>query len=69
MRNWFNQQTCKYLHVNRIVRVKSWLPTMGPYGVEWPVLLVDRDGGQRDTIAPVWNWARVKQLFQKNRTE
>ena len=46
IRNWFNQQICKYLQVQRIVRVKSWYPSIGPYGVEWPTMLVDRVGGQ-----------------------
>ena len=38
----------------KVVRVKSWKPWLGPYGIEWPVLLVDRLG-MRETIVPVWD--------------
>ena len=50
--------------VHRVVKIKSWQPVMGPYGIEWPTLLVDRQRGcGRQTISPVWNAARVRQLF------
>jgi hypothetical protein len=38
----------------RIIRFKSWKLWLGPYGIEWPVILVDRCG-MRSTIVPVWD--------------
>lgn len=35
----------------RLVKVKSWRMSWGPYGPEWPVLLIDTDG-YRMTSAP-----------------
>lgn len=46
----------------RVVRVKSWWPTWGQYGLEWPCLLVDSLGVRR-TCWPVWDWARLRSFF------
>ncbi len=48
----------------KIVRVKSWLPTRGPHGVEWPMMLVDRHG-TRMTCAPVWDRIRISELIRR----
>jgi hypothetical protein len=40
----------------RIVRVKSWRPVRGEYGWEWPCVLTDAPGGQRETVWPIWTW-------------
>lgn len=47
-----------------VVRVKSWKPSWGKYGPEWPVLLVNEPGYRR-TVAPVWDWCRIKSLFHR----
>ena len=47
----------------RLVRVKSWKPWRGPYGIEWPVLLID-DAGQRVTAVPVWDRYRVLGMWR-----
>ena len=39
----------------RLVRVKSWWPSIE---VGWPVMLVDRKGGARETVTPVWDFRR-----------
>ncbi len=48
-----------------IVRFKSWRPSIGPYGVEWPTMLVDRRGCYRSTITPVWDRQHFKVLFYR----
>lgn len=48
---------------DKLVRVKSWWPSIGPYGIEWPTLLVDRLGRTRVTETPVWNRAMVKHFL------
>ena len=45
---------------SRLVRVKSLGFRLGPYGLEGPVMLVDAKGGGRETIAPVWDAARLR---------
>lgn len=37
----------------KLVCVKSWAPTLGEFGLEWPLLLIDR-GSERLTMAPIW---------------
>ncbi len=48
----------------KIIKVKSWKPYLGPYGVEWPVLLVDYNG-MRQTSVPVWDKFRFKFIFNR----
>lgn len=36
----------------KLVRVKSWWPSIE---VGWPVMLIDRRGGGRETSTPIWN--------------
>jgi hypothetical protein len=45
----------------RVIRVKSWRPFWGPYGLEWPVLLVDSP--HRMTATPVWDWMLIRCLL------
>jgi hypothetical protein len=45
---------------DRVVCVKSWRPSIGEYGPEWPCLLVD-SGGERKSLWPIWRFARVPQ--------
>ncbi len=47
LRRWFLEDDAK------LVRIKSLKPFWGPYGLEWPVLLVDYLGN-RWTQSPVW---------------
>ena len=47
----------------RIVRVKCWCPSIGRHGLEWPTVLMDTRAGRRQTAAPVWDRARLRQLF------
>lgn len=49
---------------DRLIRVKSWRPSLGPHGIEWPTMLIDRNGYQRCTVTPVWNWALVRHVFR-----
>lgn len=49
---------------DKLVGVKSWRPSWGRYGIEWPTLLYDRHG-QRINGAPVWDWNRVRGLFTR----
>lgn len=46
----------------RIVRVKSWLPSWGYGGVGWPVLLVDRYSA-RMTVTPIWDRTRLASFI------
>lgn len=52
------------LEGERIVRIKSLRPTIGRHGVEWPVLLIDTRSGQRMSVAPVWDRARLVQFWK-----
>ena len=57
---------------DRIVRIKSLRPSLyrNPWGrweLSWPCLLVDRLGGSRATVWPVWDRARVLGLFGLHR--
>lgn len=60
MKIWgFDQRT-------KLIAVKSWMPSIGKYGLEWPTLLIDTFLGQRETATPVWNmeWVRFR-IFRK----
>ena len=48
---------------DKLVRVKSWKPARGRYGIEWPTMLIDRGGHRRMTITPIWNWSMVRGVF------
>lgn len=48
----------------KVVRVRWWMPSMGPWGVEWPVMIVDRLNG-RETIVPVWDKARLVEIWER----
>lgn len=49
---------------DRLVRVQSWRPSWGKYGLEWPTMLIDRRGFQRSVQTPVWNWPMVRGVFR-----
>lgn len=53
---------------DKLVFVKSWRPWLGPYGIEWPTMLIDRFGRRRNA-APVWNWALVRSIFRRTDAE
>lgn len=57
--------------IKRVVRIKSLLPRWDSYmgGVAWPVLLVDRVGGGRETITPIWDMARLRGLWRSANAE
>jgi len=38
----------------RLVRVKSWLPSTDSYSICWPTMLVRCRGGGRETVQPIW---------------
>jgi hypothetical protein len=59
---WFLEWLCLQSG-ERIIRVKSWRPSWGRYGIEWPCLLIDRLDGSRSTAWPVWDWIRIKGLL------
>jgi hypothetical protein len=44
----------------KLVRVRSWWPSLDPWGVCWPCMLVDRRGGGRETCSPVWFYRERK---------
>jgi hypothetical protein len=46
----------------KVVRVKSWRPYWGKYGLEWPTILADRMG-TRSTVSPVLNWDWLRSRF------
>ena len=47
-----------------LVKVRSWRPSIGKYGLEWPTMLVDRKGYERSCVCAVWNWARIVAPFR-----
>ena len=49
----------------KIIRIKSWLPTRGRHGIEWPLMLVERQG-RRMTCTPVWDRIRLSELFRRS---
>ena len=55
------------LEGDELIRVKSWVPYWGRYGLEWPTMLVDTRSGQRSTVSPVWDKARFSELANKLR--
>lgn len=52
---WDGKRRC------RVIQVKSWRPWWGPYGLEWPVLLVDAP--HRMVTVPVWGWVLIRCLL------
>lgn len=60
--NWLAK---RFLHNGEtLVRVKSWRPSIGPHGVEWPTMLIDTAYGHRMTITPVWDRARLLAMTE-----
>lgn len=51
----------------KLVRVRSWRPTWGQYGIEWPTMRVRSPGGHESTMSPVWDRARLVGLWTGNR--
>lgn len=47
----------------KLIKVKSWMPSFYAWKLEWPMLLIDRDA-QRMIIIPVWDLARIKGIFK-----
>ena len=42
-----------------VIKVKSWKPFWGDYGLEWPCMLIQRHGHQRQNISPcIWSYVR-----------
>jgi len=48
---------------DKIVRVKSWRPSLGGHGIEWPTMLIDQLGYRRMTVSPVWDGAMMRHVF------
>lgn len=60
-----NQMLSVLLHPGqRLIRVKSYRPYLGRYGLEWPTMLIETRGGGRETVTPVWNSAKVQALLR-----
>lgn len=62
-------RTIAFLTLDRndtIVAVKSWRPTMGKHGLEWPTMLVDKPSFRR-SATPVWDRARLRNVWQRLR--
>lgn len=49
---------------DRLIKVTSWRPSLGRYGMEWPGMLIDAHGYQRHRVTPVWNWPFVRGIFR-----
>ena len=45
-----------------LIRVKSWVPGIGKYGIEWPTMLINMPYDTRQTVSPVWNRARLRGI-------
>ncbi len=59
LRRWFLEDD------ERLVRIKGLMPMVDRYGVAWPTMLIDRRGGGRQTVTPIWNWARLRAPWLK----
>jgi len=46
-----------------VIKVRSWRPFWGDYGLEWPCMLVQRNG-RRETASPVI-MSHVKYYFNE----
>lgn len=46
----------------KFVRLKSWRPFWGRYGVEWPTMVIDRCG-MRSTATPVWDRYHLRAMW------
>ena len=54
----------------RVIRIKSLTPYWMEGQMWWPCLLVDEQRGNRVTVTPGWNWARIKNaLFRSEYRE
>src|SRR5438309_2198152 len=51
----------------RVIRIKSLMPFWCEGQFWWPCLLVDDRGGNRVTVTPGWNWARIRNVITGNR--
>lgn len=47
-----------------VVRVVSWRPSRGQFGVEWPTMHVRSPGGRQSTVSLVWDRARIMGLWK-----
>ena len=65
MRNRFLKWLLFMDDCERIVRVKSWLPSRGFGGVGWPTLLVDRYD-TRMTVTPIWDRTRLASFWTRD---
>ena len=45
----------------KLVKVKSWVPSLDEEGMGWPVMLVDR-AGTRTTVVPIWDCMSLARL-------
>lgn len=52
---------------HKVVRVRSWRPSRGPFGIEWPTMHVLSPGGRQSTVALVWDRTRIMGLWTGNR--
>lgn len=46
-----------------LLKVISWRPYVGRHGLEWPTMRIRRRGCEQMSVAPVWDWARLKAPF------
>lgn len=49
----------------KLIRVKSWRPGWGKYGLEWPTIVYDTKGGLRSVGAPCWDRVFLRLLVRR----
>ncbi len=47
----------------KLIRFKSWRPSWGSYGIEWPCMLVDDRYGKRSSVVPVWDRWHFRAMY------
>lgn len=48
---------------DKMIRVKSWIPSWGRHGLEWPTMLIETRAGRRMTATPIWDRQFLRGLF------
>ena len=48
---------------DKIIKLKSWWPSLGERGLEWPVVLIDNGCGRRSTQTPIWDRAMIRHVL------
>ena len=51
---------------DKLIKIRSWRIGWGAHGMEWPTLLVDRQG-RRETATPCWTKGRFRDVWWRLR--